>query len=83
MEKEGPLRSRDLNIAAAVSLITGLTPGYEVDARGKVIFVFPDDEAVWKAVMSYHAGATCTISEYVERVKSLKAVMFATRGGGQ
>jgi len=80
MEKEGRFQTRDLYLGAAVSLITGLNSNCELDDKGKVFFVFPEDESVWKAVMSYHAGAVCVVSEYVERVKALRSAMFAARG---
>ena len=81
MTKEDRFHSKDLYLSSAVALFSGLDPSCELDGKGKVIFVFPEDSGVRKSVMAFHDGSVAPISEYVEKVRALRSAMFAARGG--
>lgn len=83
MAREDRFQTKDLNLAAAAALITGLNPTCEPDGRGRVFFVFPEDPSVRKSVLSFYDGASCVISEYVEVVRRLRSAMYTARGAGQ
>ena len=76
-------RTRDLSLASAVTLISGIEPVMEADPSGKVQFIFPADDGIRKAVISYHDGAVAPICDFVETFKRTKAAMFNSRGGGR
>lgn len=72
-------RTKDLNLATAVSVLSGNEPDMETDRLGKVVFCFPHPEEVHKTISSYHDGAVAPLVDFVERFKGLKAAMFSRR----
>lgn len=80
MSKEDRFHTKDLNLASAVALLSGLDPACEVDERGKVAFIFPDDSCIRQSVLAYHDGAASPLCEYVDKLRSLRSAMFAAKG---
>jgi hypothetical protein len=72
-------RTKDLNLATAISVLSGADPGMEADRLGKVVFCFNGETDVHKTLIAYHDGAVAPLVDFVERFKTLKASMYSRR----
>lgn len=73
--------TKDLNLAAAISVLAGVEPVLSVDHSGRVVFDFPPEDGIYKVVAEYHsAEASASLLDYTEKLRSLRAAMFAKRG---
>lgn len=77
MGNEEKFRTRDLGLAAAVSLLGGTNPTLEADRRGSIIFIFEESDEIRKLAEAYIAGtASGSLLNFSERLKSLRSSMF-------
>jgi len=79
MGSEERFHTKDLNLATAVSVLSGSDPTLETDRFGKVVFCFDSAADVHKTICSYHDGAVAPLVDFVERFKGLKAAMYGRR----
>jgi hypothetical protein len=68
--------TKDLWLASALAYLLKTEPAYKVE-NGQTIFVFPNSNALHRAIEAYNNGI---IYEYAQMVKRLRAEMLMRRG---
>lgn len=84
-EKEKEFISGDVWLCAALSILLKTSPDFKV-SNGKTFFIFPADNATFKAISDFNNGVPINAFLYAETVKKLRVLMFKARqgqGGGQ
>ena len=81
MKERKEFISGDVWLASALSILLNLYPGFWV-SNGKTFFVFPADDATYKAMADFSNGIPINAFLYSETVKKLRVEMFSRRGNG-
>jgi hypothetical protein len=69
----------DIYIAAFLILL-GIHPKLELN-NGRVVFVFPATDDVYKAIANYNSNVNVPVADFVTAVKSLRGQMLTLRDG--
>lgn len=69
----------DLYLASAISILINSNPDFIVQ-NGKVIFTFPINDDLYKAMSAYNGGVAVNSIEYAQTIKRLRAEMLMRRG---
>ena len=68
----------DLYISAYLTLC-GIQPELQV-TNGRVIFVFPQSEHLYRLLSNYNSNITIPVADFVTTVKMLRGQMLTMRG---
>lgn len=77
MEKS--FETHDVYLASAITLLLKQPPEYKLQ-NGKILFVFPISDGLYRAMSAYNGGESVNIFEYAQTLKRLRAEMFMRRG---
>lgn len=66
-------------LASAITLLLKHFPDYKLQ-NGKILFVFPISDDLYRAMSAYNGGAEVNVFEYAQTLKRLRAEMFMRRG---
>jgi len=71
----------DIYHAAFLSL-NGISPTLEL-RNGRVVFVFPATDELYKLTMSFNSNVNVPVADFVTMIKTLRAQMLSIRGRRQ
>lgn len=71
----------DINLSSFLEL-KGLQASLELN-NGKVIFVFPVSDTLYKFLEAYNANSLVPVGDFVTRLKILRGQMLTMRQGGR
>ena len=72
----------DLYLVAAISIFSNTTPEFKF-VNHKVIFAFPADDDIYRAVAQFNSGDLINVFEFTQRIKRFRAEMFTLKSQGQ
>ncbi len=72
----------DLYLSSALVLLLNIQPEYRY-ANGKILFGFPVDDALYRAMAQYNTGACLNVFEYAQTLRRLRSEMLMRKGMGQ
>ncbi len=78
MTKQRDLQFLDLYLSAYLSLC-GIHPKLEIN-NGKVVFVFPASDDLYRLMSDYNADVKIPVASFVTQVKALRGQMLTMRG---
>ncbi len=58
-------------------------PSQLENRHGKIVFLFPQSDTLYKLLNAFNQGDPVPISEYLDVYKTLKVKMFNARGGAR
>lgn len=84
--KEKDFVTGDLYLSAAIVILLNTNPSFKTE-NDRVLFIFPINEDLYKAMNAYHNGIPVNAYEYAQTIKRLRAEMIMRRnpqtsGGG-
>lgn len=82
MVQEKEFETKDLWLASALTILLKTPPEYKTK-DGQTIFVFPKNDALYRAMTDYNSGCSLSAYEYAQVVKKLRAEMLMRRTGGR
>lgn len=78
MKAEQSFKTGDIWLAAVVTVLLRIYPEFEVK-NGRTFFIYPQDDAVYRAIADFNSGVAINIFEYTQTVKKLKSEMLTRR----
>ena len=78
MTEKKNLQFLDIYLSAYLSLC-GIRPKLEIN-NGRVVFVFPAVEEVYRLMANYNSNATIPVTDFVTTIKALRGQMLTMRG---
>ena len=70
----------DLYLSSFLSL-SGVSTTLEVNNNGKVIFVFPANDDLYRLMANYNNNVNIPVTDFVTSIKTLRGQMLSMRGG--
>lgn len=74
------LATADLYLASAISILLNTQPNFR-GSNGKVLFVFPASDELYKAMNDYNNGIPLNSYEFAQTIKRIRAEMLIRKGG--
>jgi hypothetical protein len=78
MAKDRRFSTVDINLSSFLEL-NGLQASLELN-NGKVIFVFPANDTLYKFLEDYNSNSLVPVGDFVTRLKILRGQMLTMRG---
>lgn len=78
MREKKTFQTLDLYISAYLTLC-GIQPELQV-TNGRVIFVFPQSDDLYRLLSNYNSNITIPVADFVTTVKMLRGQMLSMRG---
>ncbi|PIV41227.1 MAG: hypothetical protein COS27_10430 [Nitrospirae bacterium CG02_land_8_20_14_3_00_41_53] len=78
MAKERRFSTIDINLSSFLEL-NGLHASLEL-IKGKVVFVFPANDTLYKLLEAYNSNSPVPVGDFVTRLKILRGQMLTMRG---
>jgi len=78
MAKDRRFSTIDINLSSFLEL-NGLQASLELNS-GKVIFVFPANDTLYKFLEAYNSNSLVPVGDFVTRLKILRSQMITMRG---
>lgn len=78
MAETKTLQTLDLYMASFLAF-HGIEPSLET-VNGRVIFIFPVNDSVYKLIAKYNANEKTPVADFVTSVKMLRGKMLSLRG---
>jgi len=72
----------DLYLSAAIITLLSTNPSFKTE-NDRVLFIFPINEDLYKAMNAYHNGIPVNVYEYAQTIKRLRAEMIMRRNTTQ
>ena len=78
VDEKKQFQTLDIYMSAFIKL-AGISPGLELN-NGKVVFVFPVSDELYKLITDYNSNQPIAITDFVTTVKMLRGQMLSMRG---